>query len=180
LTVPRDAEFRRADLPRVSLVIPSYNEEAVLERSIGSVLVLDYPADKLELIYVYESVSTDRMEQIIEHAARLHPHIKPVRRITTSGGKAAVTNSGLQFATGDVIGIFDADHSLGPDIVRHAVAHLRDRQVGCVRGRCRTINRTQSLVARLVAIERDVVERFHIHGAWCMGGASERPARRYY
>ncbi|MBW7989252.1 MAG: glycosyltransferase family 2 protein [Planctomycetes bacterium] len=159
-------------LPRVSLIIPSYNEEAVLERTIPSVLSLDYPPDKLELIYVYESACTDKTEQIIKAFASQDPRIVPVQRLTRKGGKAAVTNYGLQFATGDIIGIFDADHSLNSDLLRHAVAQLQAPGVKCVRGWCRTINRTHNVVTRLVAIERDVIERLCIYGAWRIGGFS--------
>jgi cellulose synthase/poly-beta-1,6-N-acetylglucosamine synthase-like glycosyltransferase len=160
------------ELPRVSLIIPSFNEETVLKRTIPTALAMDYPPDKLELIYVYESACTDRTEQIIQAFASQDSRIKAVRRMTQKGGKAAVTNHGLQFATGDIIGIFDADHSLNSDLVRLAVAQLQAPNVKCVRGWCRTINRTQNLVTRLVALERDVVERFCIYGAWRMGGFS--------
>jgi cellulose synthase/poly-beta-1,6-N-acetylglucosamine synthase-like glycosyltransferase len=158
------------ELPRVSLIIPSFNEETVLERTIPTALAMNYPPDKLELIYVYESACTDRTEQIIQAFASQDSRIKAVRHITQKGGKAAVINHCLQFATGDVIGIFDADHSLNSDLVRLAVAQLQTPNVKCVRGWCRTINRTQNLVTRLVALERDVVERLGIYGAWRMGG----------
>jgi len=160
------------ELPRISLIIPSYNEESVLQKTIPSVLALDYPSDKLELIYVYESACTDRTEQIIQEFASQDPRIVPVERLTRKGGKAVVTNYGLQFATGDIIGIFDADHSLNSDLLRHAVAQLQAPGVKCVRGRCRTVNRAQNLVTRLVALERDVVERLCIYGAWRIGGFS--------
>lgn len=172
MRMPRLEEPSEEDWPRVSLIVPSYNEEAVLERSLSSMLALDYPADKLEFIYVYESVCTDRTEEIIQRFARRDSRIKPVRRITSKGGKAAATNYGLQFATGDVIGIFDADHALDGGLVRHAVAQLQKKGVGCVRGRCRTVNRTLNLVTRLIALERDAIERFYIYGAWRMGGFS--------
>jgi cellulose synthase/poly-beta-1,6-N-acetylglucosamine synthase-like glycosyltransferase len=158
------------ELPRVSLIIPSYNEEKVLERTIPTALAMDYPPDKLELVYVYESACTDRTEQIIQAFASRDSRIKAVRRKTKKGGKAAVTNYALQFATGDIIGIFDADHSLNSDLVRLAVAQLQVPNVKCVRGWCRTINRTQNLLTRLVAIERDVAERLCACGAWRMGG----------
>jgi len=170
--MPPLEELPEEQLPRVSLIVPSYNEENVLRRSLSSMLALDYPADRLEFIYVYESVCTDRTEEIIHEFAQRDPRIKPVRRITHKGGKAAATNYGLQFATGDVIAIFDADHALDPGLVRYAVARLLKKGVGCVRGRCRTVNRTQNLVTRLVALERDAVERFYIYGAWRMGGFS--------
>ncbi|HNU31702.1 MAG TPA: glycosyltransferase family 2 protein [Sedimentisphaerales bacterium] len=160
------------ELPRVSLIVPSYNEETVLERSLSSMLALDYPADKLEFIYVYESLSADRTEEIIHEFARRDPRIKPVRRITCKGGKAAATNYGLRFATGEIIAIFDADHALDSGLVWYAVAQLQHRSVGCVRGRCRTVNRTLNLLTRLIALERDAVERFYIYGAWRMGGFS--------
>ncbi len=158
------------DLPTVSIVIPSFNEERVLPRTIPTVLALDYPADKLEFVYLYESACTDRTEEIIRHFAVLDSRIKVVRRPTTNGGKAAATNYALQFATGQIIGIFDADHSLEPDLIRLAVARLQSPSAGCVRGRCRTINRGQNLLTNVVALERDIVERFGIYGAYRYGG----------
>ena len=158
------------ELPRVSLIIPSFNEESVLQRTIPTALAMDYPPDKLELIYVYESACTDRTEQIIQAFASRDSRIKAVRRKTQKGGKAAVTNYGLQFATGEIIGVFDADHSLNSNLVRLAVAQLQAPNVKCVRGWCRTINRTQNLLTRLVAIERDVAERICACGSWRMGG----------
>ncbi len=158
------------DLPTVSIVIPSFNEERVLPRTIPTVLALDYPAEKLEFVYLYESACTDRTEEIIRRFAALDSRIKVVRRLTTNGGKAAATNYALQFATGQIIGIFDADHSLVPDLVRRAVAHLQSPSAGCVRGRCRTINRGQNLLTKVVALERDIVERFGISGAYRYGG----------
>ena len=65
--------------------------------------------------------------------------------VSHKGGKAAATNYGLRFATGDIIGIFDADHALDRGLAV-SVAPLRNRAVGCVRGRCRTVNRTLNLV----------------------------------
>jgi cellulose synthase/poly-beta-1,6-N-acetylglucosamine synthase-like glycosyltransferase len=159
-----------AVLPTVSIVIPSFNEEAVLERTIPTALALDYPPDKLEFVYLFESACTDRTEAIIRSFSTLDSLIKVVCRPTTNGGKAAATNYALRFATGQVIGIFDADHSLAPDLVRRAVVHLQNPSVGCARGRCRIINRCQNFLTQLVALERDVVERLGIVGAFRYGG----------
>ncbi len=158
------------ELPTVSIVIPSFNEERVLPRTIPTVLALDYPPDKLEFIYLYESACTDRTEQIVLDFAAQDPRIKPVRRPTTNGGKAAATNYALRFATGRIIGIFDADHSLAPDLVRRAVAHLQSPSAGCVRGRCRSINHNLNLLTRLVTLERDAIERLGIYSEFRYGG----------
>ncbi|MBE0534439.1 MAG: glycosyltransferase [Phycisphaerae bacterium] len=65
-----DFGFGGSAAPRVSLVIPSFNEEAVLRQTIPSVLALDYPAEAIEFLYIYESASTDRTAHVIEAFAR--------------------------------------------------------------------------------------------------------------
>ncbi len=56
-------------LPRVSIVIPMYNEEQYIEASVRSVLSQDYPADKLE-IHVVDSASTDDSVQVVQEQFR--------------------------------------------------------------------------------------------------------------
>ncbi len=158
------------DLPVVSIVIPSYNEERALERTIPSILSLDYPKEKLELIYVYESRCTDNTERMIQHVAQQDSRVRAIRRPPGNYGKAPITNYGIELASGDIIGILDADHCPSPNLVRLAVSHLQNSTTGCVRGRCRTANRTQNLITRLTALERDVVERLGIYGSYRMGG----------
>ena len=160
------------DWPKVSLVIPSFNEEAVLEQTIRSALAMDYPADRLELIYPYESTCTDRTEEIIRSFAVRDPRIRPLEHRGEKHGKAPITNFGIRHATGQIIGVFDADHVLNPDLVRLAVAQLRDRKVGCVRGRCRIRNAEQNLVTRVGSMERDIIERLGIYGSYRLGGFS--------
>jgi len=144
----------------------------LLRQTIPSVLALDYPAEAIEFLYIYESASTDRTVHVIEAFAGKDARIRPIRRETTKGGKAPITNDGIRQAAGEIIGIFDADHVLNADLVRQAVAELQNPAVGCVRGRCRIRNAGQNLIARLVAMERDTVERLGICGASQMGGFS--------
>lgn len=158
------------ELPGVSLIIPCFNEAGVLPETIPAVLAVDYPAEKLEILYVYESACTDRTEQILRVFGRRDGRIKVVCRATTNGGKAPITNFGIGHASHGIIGILDADHMPDRDLVRIAAASLRDAKVGCVRGRCRTRNEGQSILTRLVAIERDIVERLGICGACRTGG----------
>jgi len=114
-----DFGFGGSAAPRVSLVIPSFNEEAVLRQTIPSVLALDYPAEAIELVYIYESASADRTARVIEAFARNDARIRPIRRETTKGGKAPITNDGIRQAAGEIIGIFDADGVLKAQPVRH-------------------------------------------------------------
>ena len=172
LRMGRTARMRDEELPGVSLIVPCFNEAGVLPETIPAVLALDYPAEKLEILYVYESACTDQTEQILRLFARQDPRIKLLCRPTTNGGKAPITNFGIRRAGHGIIGILDADHVPAADLVRIAVAQLRDSKVGCVRGRCRTRNEGQHLLTRLVAMERDIVERLGICGAYRTGGFS--------
>lgn len=151
--------------PRVSLIIPSFNEESALQRTIPTVLELNYPTDKIEFFYPYESACSDATEQVIAEFARRDARVKPLRHDGVPAGKAAITNFALRHATGDIIAIFDADHCLPPDLVLQAIRHFDNPAVACVRGRCRIGNRHQNLLTSVVALERDVVERLGIPGA---------------
>lgn len=161
---------REKEWPFVSIIVSAYYEEAVLDRTIQSVLELDYPKDKVEILYVYESHCTDRTEEIILKYAGEDPRIKPIRKSSQSGGHAAANNYGISFARGQIIGIFDADQSLNPDLLKKAVILFNKPSIGCVRGRCRVMNRDRNLLSRVVALERDAIERIGIYGAYKLGG----------
>ena len=144
---------REDEWPSVSIIVSAYYEEAVLERTIQSILKLDYPKDKVEILYIYESHCTDRTEEIILKYALQDPRIKPIRKTSKSGGHAAANNYGISFAKGQIIGVFDADQSLNPDLLKKAVTLFNKPSIGCVRGRCRVINRESNLLFRVVALE---------------------------
>ncbi len=170
LMTGRRAEMGDEELPGVSLIIPCFNEAGVLPETIPAVLALDYPAEKLETLYVYESACTDGTEQILRVFAEKDARIKVLCRPTTNGGKAPIINFAILRAAHGIIGILDADHAPDAALVRIAVGQLRDTKVGCVRGRCRTRNEGRNLRTRLVALERDVVERLGTCGAYRTGG----------
>ena len=159
--------------PFVSIIIPAYNEESVLPRSIEANQSLDYPYDKLELIYVYEAKGTDRTEEILVDYASNDSRIKPLMRNAHNGGKAAATNYGIKHSRGDIIVCFDADHSLDASSLKRAVRRLMENpKVMCVKGRYRTINKDEGLLAKLSGIERDVSDRIIQYGHDVFGGFS--------
>ena len=161
---------REIEWPFVSIIVSAYYEEAVLDRTIQSILALDYPKDKLEVLYVYESHCTDRTEDIILKYAQQNPFIKPIKKTSKSGGHAAANNYGISFAKGNIIGIFDADQSLDYDLLKKAVISFDKPSIGCVRGRCQVLNRSVNLLSQVIALERDAIERIGIYGAYKLGG----------
>jgi len=144
--------------PMVSILIPAYNEEQVLARTMSSMMEIDYPEDRIEFVYVYEQKSTDNTETTILEYAKMDPRFKPIKRNETHGGKAAAANYGIHRSKGDIIGSFDADHSLAPDSVMKAVLRLQDENIVCVKGRCRTINKSEGILSLLAGVERDLAE----------------------
>ncbi len=168
--VPEPAQPKR--YPMVSVIVPAYNEERVLDRTIQDMLKVDYPRHKIEYLYVYESKCTDRTEEIIRKYARRDPRIRPVKRTAQHGGKAAAANYGIRRARGEIVFSVDADHSPSPDAVKRAVAHFQDPKVACVKGRCRGLNKSESIIAKLSGVERDMQERTSIYSWYTMGGFS--------
>ena len=160
----------RSMLPFVSMIVPAYNEAKVLARSIESMLALDYPKDRIELLYIYEAKSSDNTEEVIKSYASKDPRVVPVRRDSSRGGKGAAANDGIQMARGKVIGSFDADHSLEPDALKKAVCSLEEENVVCVRGRCRTINKREGVIPMVAGIERDIFDSLDIYARQGLGG----------
>ncbi len=140
-------------LPPVTVAVACKNEEVVVDGLIDSLLSLDYPAERLQVVVVDDG-STDAT------ATRLAARASADARLTwlsrppgSAGGKAAVLNAAAETAVGEVIVVFDADHRPRPDTIRRLVRHFRDPAVGAVQGRCVIRNADDAPLTRLVAID---------------------------
>jgi len=142
-------------LPPISVLIPARNEERVIERLLQRMTELTYPKDKLEVIVVNDA-STDATGKIAERFAKRYPHIKVVHRnpMESGKGKAAALNEGLKHAKGKIIYCFDADYYPQRDILEKMTFHFADPEVGAVQGRITVLNEPETVVTRLVALER--------------------------
>ncbi|AOV95230.1 hypothetical protein AQV86_04910 [Nanohaloarchaea archaeon SG9] len=169
---PRTPELDdEAELPSVSVVIPAYNEAAVLPETIEACKSLGYDDDKLEVILCYEADSVDNTEEICESAARDSDRFVAVRRDEPGGGKAKATNYALRHATGEIIASIDADHRFKPDAIKRAVAWFqRDEDIWCVKGRCYGDNAEDSLLALHATIERHIAEKGDLFARQLFGG----------
>jgi cellulose synthase/poly-beta-1,6-N-acetylglucosamine synthase-like glycosyltransferase len=140
--------------PSVSIIIPARNEEKVIGRLLNRLTELTYPKSKLEVIVVNDQ-STDRTGEIAEFYASKNPGlIKVVHREVGGLGKALVLNEGLKHAKGEFVCFFDADYVPQRDILEKMLPYFLDLEVGAVQGRVFVLNESQSLVSRIVALER--------------------------
>jgi cellulose synthase/poly-beta-1,6-N-acetylglucosamine synthase-like glycosyltransferase len=136
---PRSAAFARQALPRVSIVVPSYNEAAVLGRRLENLLGLRYPADRLEII-VGSDGSTDRTEAVA--AAVSDPRVRIVAA-ARRGGKTALLNKLVAHASSEIIVFTDANSEFAPDALERLVGRFADPAIGCVTGELIYLNRRE-------------------------------------
>lgn len=113
-------------LPTVSVVVPAYNEENTIKETLQSLLDLDYPKNKLEIIVVNDG-STDKTKEIVQQ----FPCVTYLER-SHSGMKAAALNTGLAMATGELFSCLDADSHVKRDALKKAVQHFVNPRVGGV------------------------------------------------
>lgn len=126
----RRARLGEAELPRVTLVVPAYNEAAVLPAKLADVAALDYPREKLEVVFVSDG-STDGTDAIL--AATEMPGIRVVR-VPRRGGKSNALNVGVAAAQHELLVFSDASTRFAPDALRQLARHFVDPQVGVVCG----------------------------------------------
>jgi biofilm PGA synthesis N-glycosyltransferase PgaC len=127
-----------AEAPPVTVIVPAYNEEAVIVSALRSLLELDYPTYE---VIVVDDGSTDATAA---RAATLAGDFgRATIRVVTrpNGGKASALNAGIALARHDYILCMDADSRLSRDALRVAMRHFADPRVGAVAGNVKVVNR---------------------------------------
>lgn len=140
-------------LPRISIIVPAYNEGKLIRNTIQSLLQQDYP--EYEIIVVDDG-STDETRAVAREMVGSYP--KPGGRVEvklvekTNGGKSTALNAGIQVSSSDFVLNVDGDSQLSPDTLRRTIRHFADPRVGAVAGNVKVVNRT-NLVTNLQALE---------------------------
>ncbi len=116
------------EYPKVSLIVPAFNEQATIADSIKSLKQIDYPKDKLEIIIVNDG-SCDNTSKIVKKHLGKHFIFLDNKE---NKGKAACLNQGISIATGEYIGCMDADSECSKDIIKKLVPYFQDEKIGAV------------------------------------------------
>ena len=141
-----------ATWPRVTVQLPLYNEQNVVERVIDATAALDYPAALLHIQVLDDSTDATVVLAAarVAHFAAQGLHISHVRRPGREGYKAGALRYGLEETDGEFIAIFDADFVPKPDFLRRTIPYfLQDERVGMVQTRWGHLNENESLLTRL-------------------------------
>ena len=157
------AEPSRKELPTFSIVVPAKDEEKVVGRLLHSLLKLDYPSEKKDIIVV-ESGSTDKTAIICAEYAAQHPD--QIRLILQSGsyGKPSALNYALKHVKGDVVAIFDADNVPESDSLLKAAECFEDSSIMAVQGRACSLNANENMLATFISYEETVRYETYIRG----------------
>jgi poly-beta-1,6 N-acetyl-D-glucosamine synthase len=129
------------ELPLVSVILPVFNEEPVITRTLEALAVSDYP--NMEVIAVDDG-STDRTLEILRNFAEKWRGLRVLTQ--ANAGKSAAANLGLAAAAGEILVTLDGDTLFEPQAIRmlarHFYARTDKRPVGAVAGHIKVGNRT--------------------------------------
>ncbi len=132
VTRPSPKRRKLTQFPLVTIAIPAWNEEKVIIPTIESVLKLDYPKEKVEIIVVNDG-STDNTKEIVQNFIDKgnHKNINLINKI--NGKKASAINAALTFAKGEYFVVFDADSEIDSNALKELLPHFdREEEVAAV------------------------------------------------
>ena len=145
------------EIPFVTIQLPIYNEEYVMERLLENIAKIEYPKSKLEIQVLDDS--TD--DSVIDTANQIKVlqeqglDIQHIRRENREGFKAGALKEGLKIAKGDFVAIFDADFLPASDWLKKTVIYFKDEEIGVVQTRWGHINRDYSTLTKIQAFALD-------------------------
>ena len=122
------------ELPEVTLMIPAYNEKEYVEKKMQNTLNLNYPKDKLKIVWVTDG-SDDGTNTLIEEYRDVELFHRDERR-----GKINAMNRVMPYIKTPFVIFSDANTEIGKDSIMHIVNRFTDAKVGCVSGEKRIVN----------------------------------------
>ncbi|CAM4411983.1 glycosyltransferase family 2 protein [Paenibacillus typhae] len=147
----------KGEYPFVTVMVPAHNEGVVISKTVESLLALDYPHDRYEIIVINDN-SSDNSAVLLGNIQDRYPErnllIINTDSVTGGKGKSNALNIGFTRSKGELIAIYDADNTPERTALKYLVAEIvSDQRLGAVIGKFRTRNRDASLLTRFINIE---------------------------
>jgi biofilm PGA synthesis N-glycosyltransferase PgaC len=136
------------EAPRLSVVVPAFEEARVIDQCVRSIARSDYP--RLEIVCVDDGSTDDTFARMRQLAAD-HPGVVRALR-QANAGKGAALNTGIAAATGEVLVLVDADGVFRPDTLTMLLRGFRSPPIGAVCGNDRPVNLDRTLTRLLSVI----------------------------
>lgn len=168
----RALEPKTGKLPKISILVPLFKEARIAETLITRLQKIDYPAPLLEICLVIEA--DDHMTQTALSRTTLPPGITAVTvPMGTLKTKPRAMNYALDFTTGSIVGVYDAEDAPDPDQLRRVAARFgqADKQLACVQGILSFYNPRAGWLARCFSFEYAAWFRVMLPGLQGLGFA---------
>ncbi|RLG51146.1 MAG: hypothetical protein DRN99_08895 [Thermoproteota archaeon] len=133
---------------KITSVIPAYNEEKNLLRSVLSLLKQTRLPDE---VIVVDDGSVDRTGELASILAQLSDRVTVVSLGRNTGNKALALKASLEYISGDVVVCLDADSELDPRYIEHIERRMKDPRVAAVSGR--VVSRSHNLITHVRQLE---------------------------
>jgi hyaluronan synthase len=137
--------------PMLTVVIPAYNEGAMIRKAVDSVARDTYPHDRLEII-VIDDGSKDDTWHYIKQAEIRYPHLVRAIRFPENRGKRAGLETGFREARGEIVVTIDSDSAIDRGTLLAIAGPFRNARVGAVAGKVAVYNRYQGLIPRMLHV----------------------------
>jgi cellulose synthase/poly-beta-1,6-N-acetylglucosamine synthase-like glycosyltransferase len=148
---------RFATEPMVTVQLPIFNEQFVVERLLEGVCALDWPRDRLE-VQLLDDSTDDTVGIAARKVAELKARgfdVEHLHRTDRRGYKAGALREAMPRAKGDLLAVFDADFVPQPDFLRKMVDHFTDPGVGFVQSRWGYFNREHNILTQGMGLLMD-------------------------
>jgi cellulose synthase/poly-beta-1,6-N-acetylglucosamine synthase-like glycosyltransferase len=145
------------NLPRVTVQLPVYNEQYVVERLIESACAIRYPNHLLEIQVLDDSTDSTRelAAACVQRQRAKGFQITHIHRTNRHGFKAGALENGLHQASGEFIAIFDADFLPAANFLEDVIHYFTDSKIGMIQTRWGHINRDYSLLTQVESVLLD-------------------------
>ncbi|MHB1022018.1 MAG: cellulose synthase family protein [Acidobacteriaceae bacterium] len=150
------------ELPFVTIQLPIFNEQFVVDRLVDAICRMEYPRDRFEIQLLDDSTdeTTKVASEIVERYRKGFPGMPPqpilyLHRTNRHGYKAGALDEGLKTAKGEFVAIFDADFVPPEDWIMKVIHHFTDPEIGMVQTRWTHLNRDYSFLTQVEAILLD-------------------------
>jgi cellulose synthase/poly-beta-1,6-N-acetylglucosamine synthase-like glycosyltransferase len=164
-----EGQAKLSVFPKVSILIATFNEKFVIERSLDAVKNLDYPKDKIQVVVADDS--TDLTANIIDaklkDLAKVGIEAVVSRRPTRDFFKCGALNKAMGQVTGDYVLLLDADSMVSPDVLTKGIETLEGHpRTAFVSYRYGHYNRDYNMVTKLFALSQDIGDTLSKMGAY--------------
>jgi len=135
-------------MPAVTILIPTHNEEKIIESKLENINEVSYPKEKMEVILADDASTDGTLSKVYDFSKR-HPELNiKVAKQNPRIGKARVLNAALPASTNDILVVSDADSFWPSDILLKAMPYLADPTIGAITASGEISNPSQSWVTK--------------------------------